>query len=52
MVLVSCDLLIRLTLWKFENESKLKFRVDFEEAELAEDTDETPDKSKQMALEK
>jgi len=35
---------MRLTLWKFENESKLKERIDLEEAELADETEETPEK--------
>ena len=39
VVLVSCDLLIRLTLWKFDNVSKLN---DLEEEELADETEETP----------
>jgi hypothetical protein len=33
---------MRVTLWKFESESKLKDRIDRDEAELADETDETP----------
>jgi hypothetical protein len=42
VVRVSCDLLMRFTVWKLDKESKLKERADLEEAELADDTDDTP----------
>ena len=48
-VLVSCDLLIRLTLWKFENVSKLSDFADLvEHVELAEDTEDTPEAKEKL----
>ena len=39
-------MLMRLTVWKLDNESKLNDLIDFDDAELADDTDDTPVDSK------